>query len=188
MQDMKMQDVRMKDQVARHENAGQENAGHENARHKTLLANGSEMRLMFKLQPSLLNRILNDIGQYYNVQNTHVVNLKNVLHFHVLHFHALQFGPSFSCPAFSAPPTLVSKCLRRRVLHWHCPLRVAYVYNTVGLTSWPENSALSTVTKQIAQLYCVRSRYLKLAIDLSLLLSCFSGRVLFSRSYDDHSV
>ena len=81
-----MQDVRMKDQVARHENAGQENAGHENARHKTLLANGSEMRLMFKLQPSLLNRILNDIGQYYNVQNTHVVNLKNVLHFHVLHF------------------------------------------------------------------------------------------------------
>ena len=53
MQDMKMQDVRMKDQVAR-----QENAGHENARHKTLLGNSSEMRLMFKLQPSLLNSIL----------------------------------------------------------------------------------------------------------------------------------
>jgi len=77
-----MQDVRMKDQVARQENAGHENArhenaGHENARHKTLLANSSEMRLMFKLQPSLLNRILNDIGQYYNVENTNVVNLKN---------------------------------------------------------------------------------------------------------------
>ena len=55
-----------------------ENAEHENARHKTLLANSSEMRLMFKLQPSLLNRILNDIGQYYNVENTNVVNLKNV--------------------------------------------------------------------------------------------------------------
>jgi len=89
----KMQDMKMKDQVARHENAGhenagqenaghenagQENAGHENARHKTLLANSSEMRLMFKLQPSLLNRILNDIGQCYNVENTNVVNLKNV--------------------------------------------------------------------------------------------------------------
>ena len=61
---------------AGHENAGQENAGQENARHKTLLANSSEMRLMFTLQPSLLNRILNDIGQYYNVENTNVVNLK----------------------------------------------------------------------------------------------------------------